>query len=291
MLVGAEALDQQHRRPAAAARSPGSAGGSRPRRWRSHRSLDSSTARSCQLPPIPLRGSQSSGVPVCMPPNSSRRRWMRCSTWSASSSSISGPRRRRPGPHGGADLDAGRAAPRRAGRRRREHRRLRRHGGADQAVVDASDPPGVERRLGAHHEHLAGAQRAGDLVGPGQQAAQPAGQRTDRGHVGSADEAHRPAGGGGEGEGGEDRGHRVAAVVDDDQRPGAHRQVVLAADDGVPPQPAELDGGVDERRVATPVVDLPGARRRPPGGRRRRRPCCRAAVSVRSTGSVMTRSS
>ena len=119
---------------------------------------------------------------------------MRCSTWSASSSSISGPRRRRPGrtagpismraerPHGELAVAAGNTAERRL------------DGGADQAVVDAPDTAGVERRLGAHHEQLAGAQGAGDLVGPGQQAAEAAGQRADRSGVGTSDEAHRPAG-------------------------------------------------------------------------------------------------
>ena len=51
------------------------------------------------------------------------------------------------------------------------------HGGADEAVVDAADAPRVERRLGAHHEQLAGPQGAGDLVGPVEQAAEAAGQR------------------------------------------------------------------------------------------------------------------
>ena len=206
VLVGAEALDQQHRRPAPPARDPvvqpGAVLGGRVRHGvpRSERQTSACVAGERselphrQLPPIPLSGSQSSGVPVCAPPNSSSRRWMRCSTWSASSSSISGPRRLRPGRTRRADLDAGRSAPRRAGRGRREDGRLRRHGGADQPVVDAPDPPGMERRLGAHHEQLAGAQRAGDLVGPGQQAAEAAGQRADRRDVGATDEAHRPAG-------------------------------------------------------------------------------------------------
>ena len=57
-------------------------------------------------------------------------------------------------------------------------------------MVDTSDPPGVPRRLGAHDEQLAGPERAGDLVGAVEQAAEAPRQRPDRSHVGTADEAH-----------------------------------------------------------------------------------------------------
>ena len=65
------------------------------------------------------------------------------------------------------------------------------HGGADEPVVDAPDAPRVQLGLGAHDEQLAGPQRAGDLVGAGEQAAEAPGEGTDRRDVGPADEAHR----------------------------------------------------------------------------------------------------
>ena len=57
-------------------------------------------------------------------------------------------------------------------------------------MVDATDAARVHRRRRRHDEQLAGAQRAGDLVGPGEQAAETAGERADGGDVGTADEAH-----------------------------------------------------------------------------------------------------
>ena len=198
VLVGAEALDQQHRRAAAAAGDlvvdAGAVGRRRVRHVSSRPSRDS--------------GSQSSGVPVWVPPNSSSSRWMRCSTWSASSSSISGPRRRRPGriagpismradrptasspwPPGTPPARVATAAP-------------------IERVVDAPDAAGVQRRRRRHHEQLAGPQRAGDLVGPGQQPTEAPGQGPDRRDVGPSDEAGGATGLAGDGEGGLDRGQR-----------------------------------------------------------------------------------
>ena len=82
----------------------------------------------------------------------------------------------------------------------------RRHGGADQRVVDAPDAAGVHGRRRRHHEQLAGAQGAGDLVGPGEQPAEAAGQGADRRDVGPADEADDAAGLAGDGEGGRGSG-------------------------------------------------------------------------------------
>ena len=113
-----------------------SACGCRRRRWR--------TAR--QLPPIPRSGSQSSGVPVWVPPNSSSSRWMRRSTWSASSSSMSGPRRRRPGRTDGPISMRAERLRRRAGGGRREHGGRRRHGGADQRGGRRGRPGGGAAR-------------------------------------------------------------------------------------------------------------------------------------------------
>ena len=59
--------------------------------------------------------------------------------------------------------------------------------------IAATDPPRVERAAEPDDEHLAVAQRPGDLVGPLEQTAEATGQGTERGEVRAPDEADRPA--------------------------------------------------------------------------------------------------
>ena len=167
-----------------------------------------------QFPPMPDSGSQSSGVPVFVPPSSSSSR--RISTLELVGELELGQRAAAAtvGAHLVADLDPGAAPERRAGDRRGEHLDAGLHGGADEAVVDAPDAARVEHGLGAEHEQLAAAQRTGDLVRAGEQPAEAAGEGADRRRVGAADEAHRAPGGVGEGERGQQRGEGEPAGVE-----------------------------------------------------------------------------
>ena len=128
------------------------------------------------------------------PPKESSSSPTSASTRRASSSSASGPRRRRVGAIAGADLDARRA-------RGVRHR----HGGwedghalldrrPEQPWVAAADLARIERAAQADDEDLPVTQRPGDLVRSGEQPAEAAGQGTERGGVGSPDEADRSPG-------------------------------------------------------------------------------------------------
>ena len=74
---------------------------------------------------------------------------------------------------------------------------------------------------------LAGAERAGDLVGPRQQAAEPPRQRAHGGDVGTADEPHGAARLPADDECRVHRRQRVAPGVDDDERAGADRRTFI----------------------------------------------------------------
>ena len=161
-----------------------------------------------------------------------------------------------------ADLHPG-AAPERAcsswrpdtpGRRLRWPRRRDR---ADPSHRPTSRRP--VRRLGAHDDQFAGTQRAEELVGMVEQAADPAAERPERGRVAAADEADRPVDRLADRERAEDRCQGEAAGVDDDQGALAPREVLVAADasrsSGAAARPIDL---THEAGVAAPVVDHAG---------------------------------
>ncbi len=147
VLVGAEALDEQD------GRAVGSTGDA---------VVDPGAVRAAnvghQAPPSPLSGSQSSGVPVRMSPSSASSISMSRPTWSASSSSLRGPRRRR-GDRDGAPISR-RAAPTDRVRRRRCREDLDAGGerpAHERMVTDLAEPLVVRH---AHDHELAGGERS-----------------------------------------------------------------------------------------------------------------------------------
>ena len=194
VLVGAEALDQQHRRAAAATGDLVVDAGPVGRRRIRHLSSRPSPQRE----PVEQRPGLRAAELVEQPLDPLLGQVGQLELDERTAPTASGTDAR-------ADLDARRPAERRARRGRREHRGARRHRGADQRVVDAPDAAGVQGRRRRHHEQLAGPQRAGDLVGPGEQSTEAPGEGADRRDVRPADEAGRATGLPGDGEGGLDR--------------------------------------------------------------------------------------
>ena len=91
-----------------------------------------------------------------------------------------------------------------------------------------------------------------------EEAADATRQRPERGDVAASDEADRPIDGLADGQRAEDRGEREPSGVDDDQRPLASREVLVAADRHVPAQLGQPDDAAHEAGVAAPVVDHAG---------------------------------
>ena len=102
--------------------------------------------------------------------------------------------------------------------------------GADEFVGHLAGVRGRGWCLRRRRARARGAQRAEHVGGLGQQATDAAHERPDRGDVGAADEPHRATGRLAERERGVDAAEREAAAVAHQQRAGAGRQVVRAAD-------------------------------------------------------------
>ena len=139
-----------------------------------------------------------------------------------------------------------------------KHRAPRRStAGTEQPGVAAADLTRIERAAEADHEQLPVTQGAGDLVGSGEQTAEAAGQGTERGGVGPADEADGSPGRRAQGQGDPPLREPEAARVDDDHRRAVGRQVLESTDAVAQRSRGEPLGDAGEGVVAAPVVDVP----------------------------------